>query len=89
MKYLFLYLFLLSCSSSPGQFNAEVVREYTYRPLATELKVVVVYSAKYGKISIDNSPFYESLRIGQIVVVGCTNIKGLFAFEDCVILGKP
>lgn len=83
MKYIFLALLLCSCSTSPDKFEATITNawySYSYTKL-------LAFSGKYGTIEIFNSPYFETVKMGQKVVIGCAYTKGFFAPLNCAILG--
>lgn len=78
MKYLFMILFLVGCSTpQPGKTNGIIVG-MTYYNYNRDDSRIQIFSEEYGNLNVYYSPYFESLNIGDKVVVACDTMKDFF-----------
>lgn len=81
MKYLILVLLLISCTKSPGTFEATVVGLYKNDD-------VELYNAEYGNFRVYDSPFIDKIKYQDQLIIACTVTKGYFAPYNCKIISR-
>lgn len=88
MKYLLLVavLLLAGCAKRvPGSFEALVTGRFYRDSDQGRREWVEVYSGKYGIVDIYGSPYYNAIKNGQRVMVGCGQTNQ--SVDECRILG--